>query len=404
MPTKLLEGIRVIDFTWAFVGPQTTKTLGDCGAEVIRIESATRPGFWRTTGPFKDNEPGLDSGIPFALFNTNKLSATFNLAKPKAIEIVKKLIATADIVADNFAGGTIERMGLGYEVLKKIKPDIIMLSACMHGQTGPYAEHPGFGNQLTALCGFSHISGWPDREPIDLGAYTDLVAPQFNVLAIGAALDYRRRTGKGQYLDMSEFESGLQFLGPVLMDYIVNKRTANRMGNLCPYAAPHNAYPCDGEDEWCAIAVFNDKEWEGFCNVIGNPEWTEDPKFSTLLTRKENEEELDRHVEAWTTNHSPDEIMEMMQTAGVVAGARRTVAMNMGLDDPQVRHRRYYWELDHPVIGKYYGRRPSFLLSKVSFEMHPAPLIGEHNEYVFKDILGFSDDEIEELVIEGIIE
>jgi len=166
----LLEGIRVIDFTWAFVGPQTTKTLADCGAEVIRIESKTRPGFWRTRGPFKDNIPGLDRGIPFATFNTNKLSITLNFAKPEAIEIAKRLIAGADIVVDNFAGGSMERMGLGYEELKKIKPDIIMLSACMHGQTGPYAAHPGFGNQLTALCGFSHISGWPDREPVDLGA------------------------------------------------------------------------------------------------------------------------------------------------------------------------------------------------------------------------------------------
>ena len=404
MPTKLLEGVRVIDFTWAFVGPQTTKSLADCGAEVIRVESATRPGFWRTTGPYKDNEPGLDRGIPFAHFNTNKLSVTLNLAIPRGIEVVKKLIATADIVVDNFAGGTMERMGLGYGVLKEIKPDIIMLSACMHGQTGPYAEHPGFGNQLTALCGFSHISGWPDREPVDLGAYTDLVAPQFNFYAVIAALDYRRRTGKGQYLDMSEYESGLQFLAPLLLDYTTNQRVADRMGNFCPYAAPHNVYPCKGVEEWCAIAVFNDQEWEDFCSVIGNPEWTADSKFKTLLDRKDNEEELDRHVAEWTLNYTPDEVMDMMQKAGIAAGARRTAAFDMGLNDENIRERGYYYELDHPVIGKYNARRPSFLLSKVDFEMRPAPLIGEHNEYVFKDILNMSDDEIEELVIEGVIE
>ncbi|MEE8398190.1 MAG: CoA transferase [Desulfobacterales bacterium] len=404
MPTQLLEGIRVIDFTWAFVGPQTTKTLADCGAEVIKIESATRPGFWRTTGPFKDNEPGLDSSIPFAMFNTNKLSATLNLTYPKALEIVKKLIATADIVIDNFAGGTMDRMGLGYEVLKKTKPDIIMLSACMHGQTGPYATHPGFGNQLTALCGFSHISGWPDREPVDLGAYTDLVAPQFNVLAIGAALDYRRRTGKGQFLDMAEYESGLHFMGPILLDYIANQRVANRMGNLCPYAAPHNMYPCRGNEEWCAIVVSTDEQWKNLCDVMGNPSWTSDIRFTTLTARKENEEELDRLLGEWTINHSPDEVMSKLQAAGVPAGARRT-GIDIQLNkEPQLVDRQYFSELDHEVIGTHKVRRPPYILSKVPFDMRPAPLIGEHSEYVFKDILGMSDEELEELVIEGVIE
>ena len=404
MPTKLLEGIKVVDFTWAFVGPQTTKTLADCGAEVIRIESKTRPGFWRTRGPFKDDIPGLDRGIPFATFNTNKLSVTLNLTRPRGVEIAKRLVARADIVVDNFAGGSMERMGMGYEELKKVKPDIIMLSACMHGQTGPYAAHPGFGNQLTALCGFSHIAGWPDREPVDLGAYTDLVAPLFNVLAIAAALDYRRRTGKGQYLDMSEYESGLTFLGPVLLDYSANQRVANRMGNLSPYAAPHSLYRCRGEEEWCAIAVSTDEEWESFCTVIGNPAWTNDPGFNTLRARKENEEELDRLVEEWTINYSPDEVMSMMQAAGVPAGARRT-GMDMQLDkDPQLKERQFYCELDHPVIEKYRARRPTFILSKVPYEMRPSPLIGEHNEYVFKELLGMSDEEISELVIEGAIE
>jgi crotonobetainyl-CoA:carnitine CoA-transferase CaiB-like acyl-CoA transferase len=256
----LLEGIRVIGFTWAFVGPQTSKFLADCGAEVIKIESQSRPDLWRIMGPFKDNKPGLDRSIPYATFNTNKRSLTINLTKPKGLDIIYKLIATADIVIDNFAGGTMQRMGLGYEKLKKVKPDIIMLSACMHGQTGPYAIHPGFGNQLTALCGFSYISGWPDREPVDLGAYTDLVAPMFNVLAIGAALEYRRRTGKGPFLDMSEYESGLHLMGPLLLDFTVNNNIANRMGNFCPDAAPHNFYQCRGEQgEWCAISVFTDE-------------------------------------------------------------------------------------------------------------------------------------------------
>lgn len=403
MTTKVLEGIRVVDFTWAFVGPQTTKMLADCGAEVIKIESATRPDFWRTMGPFKDNEPGLDNSFPFGIFNPNKMSATLNLSYPKGLEIVKDLISKSDIVVDNYSGGTMDRMGLGYEELKKVKPDIIMLSACMHGQTGPYNTHPGFGNQLTALCGFSHIAGWPDREPIDLGAYTDTVAPAFNVLAIAAALDYRRRTGKGQFLDMAELECGLHFMGPQLLDYTTNKRSANRMGNYCSYAAPHNLYPCKGDEEFCAIAVFTDEEWQGFCDVLGNPEWTKDAKFSTLLARKENEAELDEKVAEWTINYTPDEAMDLLQAAGVPAGARRFM-MDMQTKDPQLKARQCYMSVDHPVLGTQNIRRPAFVFSKAGYDMKPAPLIGEHTEYVLKDILGMTDEQLEELVIEGVIE
>ncbi len=403
MPTKVLEGIRVIDFTWAFVGPQTTKTLADCGAEVIKIESATRPGFWRTMGPFKNNEPGLDNSFPFGIFNTNKLSATLNLAYPKGVEIAKDLIAESDVVVDNFSGGTMDRMGLGYEELRKVKPDIIMLSACMHGQTGPYSAHPGFGNQLTALCGFSHISGWPDREPVDLGAYTDTVAPMFNVLAISAALDYRRRTGKGQYLDMAEFECGLHFMGPQLLDYTINKRSADRRGNYCSYAAPHNVYPCKGDQEFCAIAVYTDEEWEGFCKVLGNPEWTKDAKFSTLQARKENETELDAKVSEWTLNLAPDEAMDLLQAAGVPAGTRK-LQMDMQTNNPQLEARQGFMPVDHSVLGRQNVRRPPYLFSKAGYEMRPAPLIGEHTEYVFKEILGMTNVQLEELVIEGVIE
>ena len=170
-----------------------------------------------------------------------------------------------------------ERMGLGYETLKGLKPDLIMCSSCMQGQTGPHARHPGSGHKLTSLAGFSHITGWPDREPGYIGAYTDFVAPRFNIIAILAALEYRRRTGKGQYLDMSQYENSVQFMAALALDYSVNKRVLGRIGNQCDYAAPHNAYRCRGEDRWCTIAVFTDQEWQSFCRVIGSPEWTRDP-------------------------------------------------------------------------------------------------------------------------------
>ena len=243
-------------------------------------------------------------------------------------------------------------MGLVYEELKKVNPDIIMLSTCMQGQTGPHHTHPGFGLTLTALSGFNHITGWPDREPENLFTYTDFIGPHFNVLAILAALDYRCRTGKGQYLDVSQYENGVHFLAPLILDYVVNGRVANRTGNRYPYAAPHGAYRCRGDDRWCTIAVFTEAEWQNFVLVIGNPAWASSPKFITLEVRKDNEDELDRLVEEWTINYTAEEVMSMMQGVGVSAGVVQT-GEDLLERDPQLKHRHFFQELDHPEVGKY---------------------------------------------------
>jgi len=400
---RLLDGIKVADFSWAGVGPLTTKFLSDYGAEVIKIESSTRPGLLRTAGPFKESIQGLNRGGIFNQWNTNKLSVALNLASPKGVEVAKRLVAWADIVVENFAGGVMRRMGLSYEELSKIKPDIIMLSSCMQGQTGQHSSHPGFGDQPTALAGFNHITGWPNRDPVWISAYTDWVAPLFNCVIVLAALDYRRRTGKGQYIDSSQYENGIHFISPLILDDIVNQRVADRMGNSSIHAAPHNVYRCRGEDKWCAIAIFTDEEWRSFCRVIGNPAWTNDPKFSTLPARKENEGELNRLVEEWTTSYSPKEVMGIMQGAGIAAGVRQK-GEDLLENDPQLKYRRYFQELDHPEIGKYRAPRPSFVLSKSSCSLRSAPLLGEHNEYVLKEVLHMSDEEIAELIIEGVIQ
>ncbi len=404
MQKKLLEGIKVADFTWAAVGPLTIKTLADYGAEVIQIEGRSRNPGMRVIGPFKDNTPDLDTSGGFNQWATSKLSIAIDLTKPKGLALAKKIVAWADIAADNMRGQAMQRMGLGYEELKKVKPDIIVLSSCMMGQTGPYARSVGYGGPLTALAGFRHITGWPDREPTGpAGAYTDFIAPRFNTLAILAALDYRRRTGKGQYLDLSQYENGTHFMAPLILDYVVNGRVANRMGNKLSYAAPHNAYRCQGDDRWCAIAVFTDEEWQGFCNVIGNPAWTKDARFSTLPARKKNEEELDKLVEEWTINYSAEEVMTLMQEAGVAAGLLEN-AEDLQEHDPQLKHRHLYWKLEHPRQGEYTAPRPVFTVSKTPCEVRRAPLLGEHNEYVLKEILGMSDEEIAELIVEGVLE
>ena len=403
MSKKPLAGIKVADFTWALVGPISTKTLADCGAQVVKIEGRNRADSRRVAGPFKDSLPGLDRSGSFSPFNTGKLSLALNLAHPRGVAVAKRLVAWADIVIDNFRGKAMEKMGLGYEELRQIKPDIIMLSSCAMGQTGLYPSSIAVGWQLTALSGFNHIAGWPDRGPAELAVYTDFIAPHFNVLAILAALDYRRRTGKGQYLDLSQYENAMHFMAPLVLDYAVNRRVAERIGNRCDYAAPHGAYRCRGEDRWCAIAVFTDEEWQGLVKVMGSTDWTGDSRFGTLQARKENEEELDRLVEEWTINQPAEEVMHRLQSAGVAAGVVEN-GEDLLEHDPQLQYRHFYWELEHPEMGSYRAQRPHFVLSKSPYELKRSPLLGEHNEYVLKEILGMTDDEVAELIIEGVVE
>lgn len=385
MAHKLLEGIRVVDITVWFTGPLTTQVLADCGAEVIRIGTSTR-----TQG---------GGARPL-----NKKSITLNFRHPKGLDLIYKLIAKSDVVVENHAAGTLKRRGLGYEDLKKVKSDIIMLSTCMQGQTGPYASHAAFGHMLTALSGFNHIAGWPDKEPAWLAAYTDFVAPRFHALAILGALQYKQRTGKGQYLDASQNESGMQFMTPAILDYTANKRVAGRMGNKSPYAAPHNVYPCAGDDNWCAIAVFTDEEWRSFCNVIGSPKLADDPRFATLLTRKENEAELDKLVGEWTKTRQAVDAMNQMQAAGVPAGLCEKADYQME-QDPQLKARKYFYEIADSEGAVLRGNPGvQFMLSKTPLERHMGSEMGGDNDYVYKEILGLSDAEVAQLIEEKVID
>ena len=278
-----------------------------------------------------------------------------------------------------------------------------MVSASMQGQTGPYSRHLGWGYQLVALSGFMHITGWPDRGPATPhGAYTDWTAPRFAAAALVAALDYRRRTGKGQYLDVSQFEASMPMLAPLILSHLVNRDVPGRVGNRCSYAAPHGVYPCQGEDRWCAITIFTDEEWRSFCNVIGNPEWSKDSKFDTLLGRKMNEDELDRLVGEWTINFSPEEVMQRMQANGVPAGVVQD-AKDV-YEDEQFKHRGYLWAIpDHREMGQlsYLGQAAK-LSETPAIPRMPAPCLGEHTELVCREILGMSDDEFTRLLNEGV--
>jgi benzylsuccinate CoA-transferase BbsF subunit len=401
---KALEGVKVLDFSWVILGPMITHYLAIHGAAVIRIESKARVDPIRVSPPYKDRKPGINRAGYFAFFNANKLSMALNLNHLRSREVLERLIRWADVVVENFTPGMMEKWGLGYEDLKKIKPDIIMLRTSNLGQTGPLARRPGFGHNLVALLGFSHLTGWPDGPPQAMGvAYSDVVTPRFGVAALVAALVHRRKTGKGQMLDLSQMESSLQFLAPLILDYTVNHRESNRRGNFCPYAAPHGVYPCRGDDRWCAITVFTDDEWRGFCKVIGHPEWTQDLRFKTLLSRKRNEAELDRLVEIWTINFSPQEVMERMQKACVPCGI---VSSSEDIfQDPQLKGQEIFWKLDHPEIGPISHLGQPFILSETpAAPQNPAPCLGEHTEYVCTQILGFSDKEFLELFNGGVFE
>jgi benzylsuccinate CoA-transferase BbsF subunit len=401
---QALEGVKVADFSWAVMGPLIAKYLADHGATVVKVESSTRVDVMRTVVFYAQNIAGVNRNPVQASYNSNKYDVTLNLKNTRGLEVAKRLIAWSDVVIENFAPGTMERWGLSYRDLSKVKPDIIMMSGSLEGQTGPHAKGAGVGITFQALAGFTNLVGWPDRPPAGMpNAYTDFVAPWYGVAAIVGALDYRRRTGKGLYIDLSQLETGVSFLSPTILDYTTNGRVQGRMGNGCSYAAPHAVYRCRGDERWCAISVFSDEEWEAFSRVIGNPAWTKTPKFATLLGRRQNEEELNRLVEQWTINHFAEEVMEVMQKAGVAAGVAET-----GEDlhkDPQLKHRHHFWMLKHPEMGITSYDGPSYRLSKtpVELRMH-GPCVGEHNDYVFTEMLGMSDEEFLELLSEGVFE
>jgi benzylsuccinate CoA-transferase BbsF subunit len=403
MSSKALEGIKVAALIQGITGPLTAATLASHGAQVLRIESHTRIEWHRQAGPFIGEVVHPDRSALYLIMNPGSYGITLNLKHPRAMEVMSRIIKWVDVVVENFAGGVMKRMGMGYEDLKKINPAIIMLSAAIYGQTGPYGEVPGYGGTLTALTGLPYVTGFPDQMPQFPGmAITDFIAPRANVLAIVAALDYRRKTGKGQFIDAAQMESAIPLLGPILLQYEANGEEAGRTGNRSSYAAPHGVYRCKGENRWCAITVFSDEEWGNFCQVIGKPAWTESLEFDTLLGRLENVDELDRLVEEWTLGHSPEEVLNLMQGVGVSAGV---VQSGKDLDgDPQLKHRHFYWDFDQPEIGKFtYSGLPA-QLSKTPYEMKPAPMLGEHNEYVYTQLLGMSDEEFIDLMADGVFE
>lgn len=394
MSVDALYGVRVLDFTWVLAGPYATRILADFGAEVIKVQSQ------KTAYGAESNANGY-----FNTWNRNKLGITLDLSQPEGREMVLKLVGISDVVIENFAPRVMSNLNLSYDDLKQVRPDLIMLSMSGMGQTGPWRDLSAFGPTIQALSGLTHLTSFAQDTPIGLGSsYADHVAGLLAALAILVALDYRDRTGKGQYIDTSEYEAMCTLLGPAIMDYTVNHNLVTPQGNRPDYAlaAPYGCYRCQGDDRWCVIAVFNEAEWHALCGILGNPPWTKEDRFSTLAQRREHADELDELLGQWTVKHTPEEIMERLQEAGIAAGVvkdARDVAQ-----DPQLVARNFFIEVLHPVLGKTtFDSTPIRLSGTPARFQRPAPLLGQDNRYVYQELLGLSEPELSRYIEDGII-
>ncbi|MDO8672146.1 MAG: CoA transferase [Dehalococcoidia bacterium] len=397
-----LAGLKVLDFATVVLGPTTTRHLADYGATVLKIESAVHPDTIRVSIPYAGGQPGIDRSVYFAPYNSGKMSIALNLNLPKAREIANRLVAWADLVVESFTPRVMRGWGLGYEDLRKIRPDLIMASTCLQGQNGPHSSLRGYGQSPSGLVGWYELTGWPDGLPVGpYSAYSDFIDWNYLLASILAALDYRRRTGLGQYIDQSQYESALQFAAPALLDYAVNGRLASRMGNRDHRAVPHGCYPCQGDDRWCVIAVFTEEEWQNLCMVMGHLDFLHDPRFATYQARMAHQNELDCLISEWTSLFPARAVMETMQSVGIAAGA---VAKAEDLfRDPQLQHRNHFVKLEHSEIGSYSCMTSSFKLSATpGFPAGPSPCLGEHTEYICREILHLDDDELADLIAEEV--
>ena len=389
----------MLDFTWAWAGPFCTMQLAHLGAEVIRVETTARPAcVTRLIPPFADDIPGPNRAGYFNQYNQGKRAITLNLTKPEAIEIACALVKQVDIVADNYAAGVMDKLGLGYDKLRSIKSDIIMASLSGYGQTGPYKGFVGYGPPASAAAGMFYGTGYEGGDPGEIGvSYPDPNAGIFGAFAIMAALTHRALTGEGQYIDQSQLETALVLMPEGLLQYELAKREPERQGNHDVVMAPHECYKAAGDDEkWVSIAVGTEDEWRALCGAIGQPQLAGDARFKTAAMRKKNETELDQIITAWTKTRDRWDATRILQAAGIAAFP------SMGnkdlAEDPHLTERGYLVQLEHPEIGKRIHAGIPWKMSGTPCAVRKAaPLRGADTEEVLKSMLGLTLDRIEQL-------
>ena len=393
---RALEGVRILDFTWVVAGPVAVRILADQGAEVIKIERRDTLDLGTRRGGFSGN------------LHRGKESTVVNMADPRGIEIAQKLAAISDVVIDNFSARVMRNWGLDYESLKKIKPDIIAVSMSGFGHTGPHKDYVSYGPTLQALSGYTLQMRHPGREPAGWGySYADMTGGYSGALAVLMALWHRKQTGQGQFVDLAQFEAISSLVGPGLLDILNSQTSSQPVGNRSQEApaAPHGVYRCKGDDHWCAIAVFTEAEWQSLCHVLEQPAWTREARFASLADRLQHQDALDGYIEAWTQQHTAEEVMSRLQEAGIAAGV---VANGEDLDrDPQLRARGYWARLPAQENGKTEDvilDGPPFKLSKTpGYVAAPGPLLGEHTDSVLRRLLNYSDQQIAQLKAEKVI-
>jgi benzylsuccinate CoA-transferase BbsF subunit len=406
MTTSPLSNYRVVDFGTAWAGPMAAQLLADMGAEVIKVESRARMDGLRLGRPIVGEDfAGGDRGLwpelqpVFHGINRNKLSVTLNLKTEEGRRLARELIARSDVVMNNYSPGVLDRLGLGYEQLRQLRPDIILVSMPSVGETGPLRDILAYAPIIQALSGLMSLVGYEENEPLvgELQApWSDVVAALHAALAAVAALRHRNLTGEGQFIEVAQLEATTSMLGEAVLDYQMTGQVARPQGNYDPDFAPHNNYPCAGEDQWVSIAVRTEDEWRAFCHALGNPQWMRDPRFADKPSRLQNIQELDQYVRSWTEQHLAQEITGLLQQHGVAAMPVMNIEDQFA--DPHLQERQAYVDIEHPHVGVEWLYGMSWLLSGTPGSVRaPAPLLGQHNEYVFQQLLGLPARELERL-------
>ena len=392
-------GLRILELGVGAAGPVATRYFAEQGATVLRVESSTRPDFLRLLHARPGEPTDLDAAPMFALLNPDKWSVALNLQKPEGVALALRLADWADVVAQNFAPGAMEKLGLGADALLARKPGLVVVTSSLFGANGSSRPHA----DGAAIAGFDHLTGWPDREALGpYAAITDSLSARYAALLVAAALLERGRTGVGRHIDVSQVETGVYSLSEAVVRASANGESVARAGNRQPGAAPHGVYPCAGDDAWIAITVFEDGEWRGLVSAMGSPAWAQESRFLGALGREANQTELDERLAAWTRGHAPYALLGLLQGAGVPAGVVQ--GFHQLLRDPQLAHRRHFVTLDHAALGPLAYERSGFRLSESPGGFDDSgPLLGEDNDVVLGEILGLSAEEIERLVAAEVV-
>jgi benzylsuccinate CoA-transferase BbsF subunit len=398
MNSAFLKGVRVVAMTQVWAGGWMGGILSDMGAEVIKIESNKKIDILRRT---IETEGDLNRGPNFNGYNRGTKSCNLNLKKPEGVELFKKLVKISDVVVENLAPKGMPGFGLDYNVLKEVKPDIIMVSVPGFGSTGPDKNYISYAATVQSIGGLEASFGYPGGEPSTPSIFmADPVGGMYGVLAVCSAVYYHHKTGKGQHVELAQSEAIMSLLPEVVMEYEMTGRIRPRMGNRDEIMAPHGCYPCNGKDKWVAIAVANDEEWQALCRVMGNPEWCKDEKFVDQFSRWQNQDELNKLIAGWTKDFTHYEVMHKLQKAGVAAGASlSTEEMN---HDPHVKDRGALIELNSRKVGNTLTWRSPWK-SALTASNSASPYFGEYNDYVFRTLLCLSDGEIAKLISEEVI-